>query len=162
MYNVQTHPYGDYSCGTDGFNHQIAIGLLHPYIVAVFFETGGGFTELRMRPLRVHTPVVERSGLPLVEDPDFQDKAADEILAWQTELRFSEGPIAVDAFCVREVCVGIEDLPRHFRDFGLRASEFSDEERREYPRLIEEWSSVGKFVFWWGHDYYLTRAGEIT
>jgi hypothetical protein len=40
-------------------------------------------------------------------------------------------------------------------------SSFSDEDRKEYPRTIEEWLRAGNYVLWCGNDLWMSGDGEI-
>ncbi len=162
MYHIVSHPAGDYVTGKTSDNAQVLMGVLCPYMVSVVFDDTGTFNEVRVRPLAVDPAFTEQSGAILLDDPEVQDHLSQKLSEWQRETAFTETSIHVERFFVKEFAIGIEELPRHLRDFTRTPADFSDEERLHFPRIISEWKSDGCFVLWWGTDYYLSRQGEIT
>jgi hypothetical protein len=151
----------DYITGRGDGGHAIIIGLRYPYICAVLFDASGKLTEVRIRPLPFRARAMREGGPYLIEDPDFQDRYIAQAQIWGAELGFSEQSIVIERFAFPEFDLGIENLPRHMQHFRSNPDESSEEDKRELPKMIEEWIAEGNFVFWWGNDYYLDKEGEI-
>ena len=161
-YQIQSHPAADYVTGTSEKDGQVLMGLIYPHVAAAFFNISGQYLELHLRPLRFHAKSIRRGGPYLIEDPEFQDHLLDQYHEWQDEIGFTENTIRVDRFCLEVLPIGIEDLPRHFQEFLDDPDDFTEEEQREFPELIKEWTARGDFVLWWGTNYYLCHDGEIS
>src|SRR5262249_15548384 len=76
---------------------------------------------------------------------------------------FVPGLIRVKEFRIPGEQFAVYHLPRHYQDF-LRnpgGPEFGDEERQEFPGLIEQWQERGNFVLEWGNDFWLDSTGEV-
>lgn len=161
MFRIQTHPFGDYITGVDLTGHQLIVGLIYPFLSAVVFGADGSVLEVRFRRLSRDAARNPKSGAELIEDAHYQEYVNSEIGKWSAELEIMERPISVESFSFRELSIGVEQLPRHFLEFRRDPDSFTDEERREFPKLIEDWQHAGSFVLLWGHDYYLEKSGEI-
>lgn len=93
--------------------------------------------------------------------------------AWREELglHLDPGPIRVGGFMLPDSRINqwdpyhhvyITDLPR----WGLvyRYDPYfypTKEERSEVAASLAAWKESGKFVFWWGKDYHMSRDGEV-
>lgn len=161
MYNVDSHPMGDYITGRGVAGEQVLIGLRYPYVAGVLFDASGRLVECRLRPLPFHARSMDDGKVHLIEDPDFQESASAYIASWEADLGVTEQPIVVDRFAIHELALAIVDLPRHLAEFQRSPIAFSDEEREDYPQIIRQWISEGSFVLRWGSDYYLDRSGAI-
>ncbi len=87
---------------------------------------------------------------------------AQHALAWQAELGWRAGPVRVRRFALPEHCVYIADYP----GWGIRlqADPYfypSEEEREALRQQLALWEQAGKFVFWWGKDYFMSKDGEV-
>jgi hypothetical protein len=151
----------DYIAGRDRGGRQVLMGLRYPHVAVMVFAASGELVETIIRPSLFCPKLTATGGPYFTEDPDFQERLSRQIVSWQTEIGFYERPVVVQRFAVPELSLGIENLPRHFQDFQKDPIDFSEEEQREFPRIINEWTSEGNFVFWWGSDYYLNKNGEI-
>lgn len=161
MFRIQSHPANDYSTGKNPAGEPIIIGLLYPYLCCLLFDISGEFVEARFRHVACPARTVRKGGPFLIEDPDFQDALHKQIALWGEELEFEEQPILIQKFASPEFLLGIELLPRHFSQFQDAPDDFTEEDRFEYPTMIDEWLADGNFVFWWRTDYYLDKHGEI-
>jgi hypothetical protein len=57
---------------------------------------------------------------------------------------------------------GIRDLTETAREFVLGIGSWNDKERQEYPELIREWFSSGRYVFYWDStDFYMNAHGYV-
>jgi hypothetical protein len=151
----------DFIAGRERGGRQILLGLRYPYVVVLVFAASGELVEAVIRPSLFHPKSRGPAGPYFTENPDFQEKVSGQIASWQLEIGFRPGPILVQPFALPELSLGIEDLPRHLQGFRKQPKEFSEEEQREFPGIIDEWVSEGNFVLWWGTDYYLDKQGEV-
>jgi len=161
MYKIHSHPIDDFIAGTCDNNRQALMGLLYPYVVMVFFSAEGKLVEILLRPLPFQAKSGGERGPYLLEEPDFQQKLEDYLLERQKDIDFTEVTIHVELFMIPCLSLGIENLPRHLQEFLRDPGDFSDEEKLNYPEIIERWKQQNDFVLWWGKDYYLNRKGEI-
>lgn len=151
----------DYVAGKNDSGQPTMIGLRYPYVCCLLFDVSGTFVEARLRRVLWPARAVREGGPFVIEDPDFQDRLGSQITAWSDELAFREQPISIDRFSLPELSLGIEHMPRHFEHFRRNPDDYTEEDQREYPAMIDEWLAEGNAVLWWGTDYYLDKHGEI-
>jgi hypothetical protein len=69
-------------------------------------------------------------------------------------------PIRVKQFWARGTGVGIEELPGWAREIET-ATWITDEERQDSRKSRDQWIADGKFVFWWGRSYHMSKDGVV-
>jgi hypothetical protein len=81
---------------------------------------------------------------------------------WLAELGFRPGQIWVKKFDDPVSGLSVADLPEHYAEFlaDPDAPYFDDEDRSEFPGMIEEWQQNGMFVVRVGDYEWLWMTGE--
>lgn len=128
---------------------QVLIGVQLPELVIVLFSADGALNGESVIPL-------PGSGSRVTID-----EAVAGLAHWKAAVGFRAETIRVDAFFLQNRWIGIEDLPKHYKEL-LDHSEGLEEERRlELLEDVRQWKSRGDFVLYWDEDYYLDKDGEV-
>ena len=81
---------------------------------------------------------------------------------WLAEFDFQPGTIFVEKFDDPVTGIRVADLPDHYAQFlaDPDAQFFGDDDRTEYPEMIEEWLRRGMFVIRVGNHEWLWMTGD--
>jgi hypothetical protein len=99
-----------------------------------------------------------QTGSPEIDESDLTK----ELVAWQSEIAFVPGAIAVRPFFLPDRWIGTAELPEHYQEVLDHPERFDEQRRRLLEEDIHRWREQGDFVLYWVEDYYLTRDGELT
>jgi hypothetical protein len=174
LYRIQNHRR-DYFTGICRDERQVVLGLLCPHVVAYFFDSDGRFVgherqlwnhpapRMRLPPELSHIPTIMPAGAGpyKIHDPEFQAALAVHLEQWQKSLRYSAAPIPILKFFDAPSRIGIRLIPDCLKATARNLSGMSAHERREVEREREEWLARGRFVWWWGKDYWMNSDGEV-
>jgi hypothetical protein len=141
---------GYFHTGTTPDGRQVVAGLLCPFVAAYFFRPDGSFESVEKRPVAFFAD----------KDPPYRIFAPEveaEEAQWLADFRLKPGPIGLQAFFDSKEWIGIELLPEHLKD--------PDDGEEPYEEgWLEDcraWDESGRFVFWWGNDYFIGPDGEV-
>jgi hypothetical protein len=124
--------YGDdFFAGRCDNGDQVLMGLLCPNLVAFRFDSEGKPIGRELRPW-LH-PAEWRGGAFAIYGHIFQERLAEQMAGWQSEIGFAEQPITVEMFYDAEQGVGIEPAG----------------------------SKHCAFILWWAKDYWMDSAGGV-
>lgn len=152
----------DFFTGVCSDGRQVVMGLLCPALVAYFFDLEGNLVAREER--RWSEAAAEAAGATppyQIFTNEFEALIELQRREWETELGLRAGTIRVKQFFDPELRVGIDLLPEHYRDVDIAPWLADGKEREEFARSRDRWVAEGKFVWFWGKDYYMTNAGEV-
>lgn len=152
----------DYQTGLCADGRQVVMGLLYPYLVAFFFDGEGNLVDREEQPASAAAANIAGREPPYqINSNEFHALIDEQLRSWQAELRFRPTTIRVKQFLDTKYPAGIQIFPGDEEDIDP-VTWFSDEqERREFVELRDHWLAAGKFVWWWGRDYYMSKDGEV-
>lgn len=158
IYTVAYTPDGDFVCGIVPSGEQVLMGLGGKALLAVFFSPAGEWLLCEEREVAVALP----DDLPLGEQR-FQTllRWQDALAEWQATLGVQPRDIAIRRFFVREYDVGISGMPDGYLRAFRRRPSLSPEEQLALDRDVVEWSQTGKYVLWWGSEFWMDAAGHV-
>ena len=174
LYTIQNHGY-DFFTGICSDGRQAVMGLLCPHVVAYFFDREGRFLgserqpwnhpapRMCMPPELAHIPTIMPPGLGpyKISDPEFQRALSAQLEQWQAILGYNSTSIRVRMFFDAQHCVGIRPIPDCLKPTKRNLADLSADERDEAERERQEWLNEGRFVWWWGKDYWMNSDGEV-
>ena len=151
----------DYDTGVCADGRQAILGLLCPVLVAFFFDAKGKHLGCEERPWSAAAGKLAGRKPPYdISGDRFHELIAGQMKAWQGELGFSASTIRVKQFQVPGRGVSIQELPGWAQEIET-ATWLSDDERQESREARDQWIADGKFVFWWGRSYHMSKDGEV-
>jgi hypothetical protein len=152
QYKLQSHTTYGFRVGRSETSQAIW-WVNNGYLEIIWFDSSGKFesTEGISNTVYVKGDKVDDSELLFKKACDFM----------QQKFGLRDETISVERFWLPELEAGIEDLTDTMKEFLNQPESFSDEEKDEYPGLIEEWKKDNDFVLWWGQDFYVNGAGFI-
>jgi hypothetical protein len=155
-YHLAPPSYRSFSTGVIPDGRQALFATLASDIVLVTFQLDGHYLDFTTR--RVQDTMLDEQGARslLMPVPDHR-----EWMAWKQEIRFTPQTISVCRFFIDELEVGIEDIPRYYRDVLLHPGEFEAQEVDDVKVAVERWLTEGSFVFLCGTEYWIDKAGEV-
>jgi hypothetical protein len=143
----------DFRTGLVSDRRQVVMGLLCPYLVAVFFDPEGNLLGTQKRDL----PFMREQQPPY---NIYDKRVEDHLRRWQEEIGYSPKTIKVKRFMIPEG-VGIEDLPGEYQEVLDNPSQFEEGTKQDYAEWTRLWQATGQFVFWWAKDYWMSREGAV-
>ena len=173
---------GDFYTGRIASGQLVLMGLLCPYLVVVYFDANGGYlsleeVELTLPPqqegaTRIYweesngTIKEVKTAKPLVyntRNPEFHESLEKDIRAWWKKFGFRKQAIDIQEFFIEERYLGIRLLPEYLKEFIEDPEEIAEdqEDAAEYQEILDRWRASGKFVFWWGKDYWFGKNGKV-
>jgi hypothetical protein len=152
LYALQSHPSYYFAVGRSA-NEQALWGLLGDQAWILRFDSNG---ELK---------IAERMDLTLftVNDQldDDQRVLSDITSRLRRDFGWSDHPISVKRFWLREQEAGIDDLSDILKEFRSDPEEYSTDAQLEMQESWDEWLISGMFVFWWNHDFDVEADGIV-
>jgi hypothetical protein len=137
------------------------MGLLCPEVVAIFFDAKGKYLGCEERPWSEAAAELAGRKPPYnISGDRFPEMIAAQVKEWQAELGFRPATVRVKQFRVPGQGVGIQELPGWAQEIET-ATWLGDEERQQYRDARDQWIADGKFVFWWGRSYHMSKDGEV-
>ncbi|MEO7719700.1 MAG: hypothetical protein ABIY70_26135 [Capsulimonas sp.] len=126
---------------------QAILGVQMPTLLMVKFDADGNYVEVVVKDF----------------PPDLSfDELSEHLKSWRAELGITPATISVKQFFLKDIWVGIQDLPDHYLEVLRNPENFDAEELAELQEDIRIRQEQGDFVFYWCEDYYLDRSGEVT
>lgn len=151
----------DYETGVCADGRQVILGLLCPSLVAVWFDANGKYLDYEERPWGAAAAELAGREPPYnISGDRFGELIAEQLKAWQAELGFNAATIRVEQFRLPGLGIAIQELPGWALEIET-ATWLTDAERQEYRKARDQWVADGKFVFWWGRSYHMSRDGEV-
>lgn len=168
LYVIKPHERRWIYAGATSDQRQVLMGLSCPNLVAIYFDMEGNLLGVQERVLRFMVEDSERGIATAIYD----ERIEPDLLSWQEELGFRPATISVHKFFVLEersnqwegACqrdgIGIVDYPAHYHDVLAHPDEYTDEQKECVWADKARWDSEGRFVLWWGNDYWFDGSGE--
>lgn len=158
------------------------MGLLCPHLVVVYFDAEGKYLSVQDVVLTV-PPHQEGTTRIYWEEPDGTIKEVNsanphiyithkpefrESLEWDIRnllkpSDFVEQPIDIQEFFLEDRYLGIRLLPDYLEEFIKDPTSVAEDEEdiAFHQEILDEWKTEGKFILWWGKDYWFGADGEV-
>ena len=159
LYAIRYEPDNYFFCGVAPSGEQVLMGLGDGDLVLVSFNPDGTFLGCYRKRVPLDAPEQLTPGAKRVQQADQLMQAME---AWQAELGLTPADISVRHFFVPELDIGTADLPGGYTRASQRLHALPSEERAELERDIDRWVAERRYVLWWGKEYWMNEAGEVT
>jgi hypothetical protein len=160
LYAIKYEPDNYFFCGVAPSGDQVLMGLGEdPEVILLSFDRDGSFKACHRRQVPLAVPEHLPPGQKLMQEADQLTQAME---AWQAELGVRPADIAVRHFFIPELDIGTADMPGGYTRASERLAALPEEQQRELERDIAEWKVENRYVLWWGKEYWMNEAGEVT
>jgi hypothetical protein len=135
------------------------MGLMHPFIVTVFFDVEGNCLGPEQRPLSESARTTGAAG---IFDDFFDGFFYGDLENWQEQLGFTDADIHFREFFLPQYDIGAESPARHWSRIndGLPPDHLACTEE-EIAEHIRSWKDSGMYSLWWGKQYDVDAKGDI-
>lgn len=125
-------------------------------MLMIVFDSEGNFLQASHQTLPSPPQLLHQGFRRAVYEDDYEEYV-------DGALGLSPGVIRVKAFSVPHEMLAVYRMPKHYEEFltNPNSPSFSDEDRKDYPELIEHWNESGCFVLELGNDYWVDGNGDI-
>lgn len=156
-YLITPMPHAEFEVGHTDDGGQLLIGPTFSDVVAYRFDDKGQLLRRERRPWRASAGS-DTAGVHWLFGAAEREQVQTHIADWQRELGYVPGTLAVERFYDPDFAIGIEDMPRQLE---APTGTESAEELHERIQLRHAWAQSGRFVFWWGVDYWMWRERAL-
>lgn len=157
LFPIRSSPADYFYAGHLPGNRQTLIARsVHGQMIAAMFDEGGNLMQFIHEELPSPPVLPESEVIREVDEDDFQDYL-------QRQFGYTPGLISIKEFCLPQEPFAVYHLPQDYREFlkNPNSSAIDDEQRRDFPVLIQRWIESGQFVLEWGNDFWLDSTGEV-
>lgn len=160
LYPIEGHPeYWFYTGRTE--DKQALLGLIGNDLIVFQFDSEGNRLGDQETLFSVNDFVKKMEGKEL-QEVQLQSEIERQIRLFRTRTGFEDTGIQVKRFRLREINVGIEDMPDDVQECLLNPSAFSEQDRVDLTDTLEGWKDENLFVFWWGQSFTMDAEGLVT
>jgi hypothetical protein len=162
-YTIQDVDDRNFRAGRTADGRQVLMSPFQTGPIALFFDDEGRLLGRERRRTTEPAPMWTGGGPSQIPGDWFERAILRRFRGWQDEIGLEPGTIRVRGFFLDEEQLGIKDMPDHFAEYLADPANFilDEEETLDWPGLIEDWRRAGRFVLWWGKDYWMEADGEI-